>query len=65
VQGRLVREHASDDGLAVDGLLLEATEPVRPLVIEDSVDPDLVAGRFGLVARHVLATPASRTVLAV
>src|SRR6185437_9910450 len=56
--------HAGPGGLAAGDLQLEATEPVRPLVIEDAVDPDLVTGRLGLVAGHAQAPPASRMVVA-
>lgn len=45
VQCRLVGEQADDDGLRAAVAELEAAEPIRPLVVEDTVDADLVAGR--------------------
>jgi Hemerythrin HHE cation binding domain len=36
---------ADDDGLRAVVAELEAAEPVRPLVVEETVDADLVAGR--------------------
>src|SRR5262249_25539719 len=45
VQRRLIGEHPRDDCLGALAADLEAAEPVRPPVIEDAVDTDLVAGR--------------------
>src|SRR5262245_33751912 len=45
VQGGLVRHRAGDDRLAVVAGDLEAFEPGRPALIEDSLDADLVARR--------------------
>ena len=45
MQCRLVGEQADDDGLRAVVAELEAAEPVRPLVVEDAVDADLVRGR--------------------
>src|SRR6266700_386002 len=44
VQCGLVREQANDDRLGAVAADLEAAEPVRPPVVEDAVDADLVAG---------------------
>lgn len=40
-----VGEQSDDDGLRAVFAQLEAAEPVRPLVVGDAVDADLVAGR--------------------
>src|SRR5439155_2072248 len=45
VQGGLVRHRTEDDRLAVVTVDLEALEPGRPALIEDSLDADLVARR--------------------
>src|SRR6266699_2014632 len=45
VQGSLVRHRAGDDRLAVVTGDVEALEPGRPALIEDSLDADLVARR--------------------
>jgi len=44
VQRGLISEQASDDRLRTVAADLEAAEPVRPPVIEDAVDADLVPG---------------------
>src|SRR6202021_553058 len=45
VQCGLVREQADDDRLGAVVAELEAAEPVRPLIVRDAVDADLVASR--------------------
>ena len=40
-----VGEQSDDDGLRAVFAQLEAAEPVRPVVVGDAVDADLVAGR--------------------
>ena len=40
-----VGEQSDDDGLRAVFAQLEAAEPVRPLVVGDAVDADLVAGQ--------------------
>src|SRR6516164_6344357 len=44
VQCGLIGEQADDDRVRAVAAELEAAEPVRPLVVEDAVDADLVAG---------------------
>src|SRR6266581_7409084 len=57
VERGLIREQASDDCLRAIVADLETAEPVRPPVIKDAVDADLVAG--GL-PRAVHAWPSPR-----
>ena len=56
VQRALIREQASDDRLRAVAADLEAAEPVRPPVIEDAVDADLVPGGTPRVA-HACSSP--------
>jgi hypothetical protein len=56
VQRALIREQASDDRLGAVAADLEAAEPVRPPVIEDAVDADLVPGGTCRVA-HACSSP--------
>jgi hypothetical protein len=56
VQRALIREQASDDRLRAVAADLEAAEPVRPPVIEDAVDADLVPGGTPWAA-HACSSP--------
>src|SRR5215467_12751210 len=56
MQRRLIGQLARNDRLVAIAVNPEAAEPVRPPVIEDAIDTDLVAGTT-LQAAHARSSP--------